>query len=57
MTTIAMPYTRGIDQEKLDSAHVLYDVVHLKDGNVEQKEMEKEIDRFAEGVTVYEEIH
>lgn len=57
MTTIAMPYTRGIDPEKLDSAHVLYDVVHLKDGNVEQKEMEKEIDRFAEGVTVYEEIH
>jgi len=54
MTTIFMPYAKGTNLKKLGSANVLYDVGHIKDGNVEQKEMEKEIDRFVKGVTVYE---
>jgi len=53
-TNIGLPYTRGISPGNLASASVLYDVGHVKDGNVEQKEMEKEIDRFVGGLTVHE---
>jgi hypothetical protein len=48
MTTIATVYTRDINLKNLDSASILYDVGHMKDGNIGQKEMETDLDSFRE---------
>ncbi|HKZ17384.1 MAG TPA: trypsin-like peptidase domain-containing protein [Geobacteraceae bacterium] len=54
MTTIATVYTRDINLKNLDSASILYDVGHMKDGNIGQKEMETDLDSFVRNMTMYE---